>query len=247
MWDIPIYRDEDRQRYVGYYFEQLARHCLHRPARSLEAWESDRGYGAHFDIDDVGLNASFDVKGANNQDSKLKLFDDQLTAQIDGLELPLDTAFLWIFSYRGCRWEDGRMVRTLKNESGALLSDLAAFLAKNVLDVYVVGLRLIDLMREANGVRFYNRDKLRERYTLCITRSAFKDTERNARNVLGTLGVSDVSRWLPPRAMRFRPRIVETRFGGNQVSFRLHLLVPNGFKNRFLRRLNGNVKRVEDS
>jgi hypothetical protein len=241
----PIYRDEDRSRSVGYIFEQLARHCLRLPALSWNEWESERGRHPHFDIDDERLNAYFDVKGANNH-NQLKLFSDQLTAQLEGLELPADVAFLWIFSYRGCKREHGKVVRTLKHASGESLEELSTFLARNVLDVYLVSLRLADLIRKKNGTHPYVRDMFRDRCTLCVNRTELKEISRDARNALERFGVMDVPRWLPPRANRLRTRIVETVFDGNPISFRLYLLVPNGFKNRFLRRLNGTVKRIED-
>ena len=242
MGNFPIYRDGERQLYLSYWYENLSRHLLHMKPLSPGKWFDEKG-SRHYDLDDDALNAYVEVKGAANTD-QLKLFTDQLDAQLGELGFPVDDGFIWIFGYRN-RSNHGDRDRLLKRSSGKSWETLSAFLAENTNVAYVIDIRLLDLLRQRNGVRPYDRDKFNPRHVIHLNRTVLKELAENARMGLEKLGVPphDLSRWLPPRAKRFRPRIIETDFDGRPVSFQLVLLVRNGFKTRFLRQLNGTVRR----
>jgi hypothetical protein len=239
--NFAIFKDEDRQLYLSYWFEGLSWHLLRKAPVSSDQWFGEKG-SHHFDIDDENLNAYVEVKGAANTD-QLKLFSDQLDDQISELGFPVDDGFVWIFGYRNR--DAGDRGRLLKHNSGKSWETLSAFLAKHTNTAYVIDVHLLDLLRKRNGIRPYLRDRFNPRNVVNINRTDFRNFAEDARNALLEIGVppEDMPRWLPPRARRFVPRMVETEFDGNHVSFELVLLVPNGFKRRFLRRLNGTVKK----
>jgi len=243
--DFPIYKDEDRLSYLAYFFERLARHLLHLEPISPDRWFSERG-SHHYDIDADALNAYVEVKGSGNSD-QLKLFTDQLDFQLGELGFPVNDGFIWIFSYRNrdSRKAVGGQKRLLKYKSGKSWKSFSAFLAEHINVAYIIDVRLLDLLRKQNGLSSYTRDAFNLRHVIRLNRTNLKDLAENARENLLKLGVShdDLSQWLPPNAKRFRPRTVETTFDGRAISFQLIILTPNGFKNRFLRRLNGTVKR----
>jgi hypothetical protein len=241
--DFPIYRDEDRQLYLSYWYERLSRHLLHMKPIPLDQWFAEKGL-SHYDIDAEQLNAYVEVKGASNND-RLKLFEDQLDAQLGELGFPVDDGFVWIFGYRN-RESTGGRDRLLKRGSGKSWESLSAFLAKSTNVAYIIDVRLLALLREQNGTSSYDRDPFNVRNLVRLNRTELKHLAEDERGGLEKLGVpsGDLSRWLPPNAKRSRSRIIETAFDGRSVSFRLVVLTPNGFKNRFLRQLNGNVKMV---
>ena len=241
MENFAIFKDEDRQLYLSYWFERLSRHLLHMPPVSSDQWFHEKGM-CHFDIDDEHLDAYVEVKGAANTD-QLKLFADQLDDQIGELGFPVDDGYVWIFGYQN-RESVGDRGRLLKHNSGKSWETLSAFLASHTNVAYVIDVRLLDLFRKRYGVRLYARDRFNPRNVVNINRTDLRNFAEDARNALLEIGVppEDMPRWLPPRARRFVPRMVETEFDGNHVSFELVLLVPNGFKRRFLRWLNGTVK-----
>src|SRR5581483_7190952 len=207
-----------------------------------DRWFDEKGR-SHYDIDDEVLNAYVEVKGAANTD-QLKLFESQLDAQLEELGFPVDDGFLWIFGYRN-RSKSGGRDRLLKRKSGKSWKGLSAFLAENTHTAYVIDVRLLAMLRHQNGIRSYGRDKFNPRNVVQLNRTALKQLAQDARKGLTGLGVAanDLPRWLPPRAKRSRPRTIKTEFEGRPVSFQLTLLTQNGFKTRFLRRLNGTVQR----
>ena len=242
MDNFPIYGDEDRQLYLSYWYERLSRHLLHMKPIPPEKWFEEKGRN-HYDIDADALNAYIEVKAAANTD-QLKLFDSQLDAQLAELGFPVDDGFVWIFGYRN-RGNTGDRERLLKRVGGKSWETLSVFLAENTNVAYFLDIRLLDLLRKRNGTYSYTRDKFNTRAVVTLNRTGLKDLAEDARRGLGEIGISsdDLPRWLPPNAKRFRTRTIETEFDGRSVSFQLVLLTPNGFKNRFLRQLNGTVKR----
>lgn len=241
MDNVPIYRDENRLLYLSYWYEGLSRHLLHMKPIPPGRWFSEKGM-CHYDVDAEELDAYVEVKGAASTD-QLKLFGDQLDAQLGELGFPVDDGFVWIFGYRN-RDNTGYRERLLKRRSGDSWETLSAFLAENTNTAYILDIRLLDLLRKQNGTSAYARDRFHIRQVVNRNRTNLRHLAEHARTELEKLGVpsNDLPRWLPPHANRFLPRVVETKFDGHQVSFQLILLTPNGFKNRFLRRLNGVVK-----
>jgi len=239
--DFAIYGDEDRQLYLSYWYERLSRHLLHMTLLSPDQWFSEKGQ-CRYDLTDGPLNAYVEVKGAANTD-QLKLFDDQLDEQLSELGFPVEDGFVWIFGYRNRDTQDGD--RLLKRTSGKSWEALSDFLATRTNVAYVIDIRLLDLLRQKKGLRPYNRDEGNPRRVVRINRTDLRDLADDARKGLADLGVTDhvLARWLPPGARRLRSRTIRTDFDGRPISFELNLLVPNGFKARFLRRLNGTVQR----
>lgn len=245
MEDFPIYKDEDRLTSLAYYYEQLARYLLHSPQLSFQEWLNTRGL-RHYDIEDYAT-AYVEVKGVSNTD-QLKLFEDQLDFQLKELGFPIDQGLVWIFSYinRGRKLnDDGNRPRLLKEESGHSLRELAQFLAKQTNVAYVLDIRLLHLLRVANGTQLYNRDKFHDRQAININRGTLKNLAHDARATLLQLGMSpeELPSWLPPKAQRLRPRYINACFDGNEVNFELFPILANGPKRQFLRQLNGTVRK----
>lgn len=247
MEDFPIYKDEDRLTSLAYYYEQLARYLLHSPQLSFQEWLNTRGL-RHYDIEDYAT-AYIEVKGANNTD-QLDLFEDQLDFQLKELGFPIDQGLVWIFSYinREGRKENsnGNRSRLLKEGSGQSLHELAQFLAKQTNVAYVVDIRLLHLLRIANGTRLYDRDKFHDRQAININRSTLKNLAHDARSTLLQLGMpaEELPSWLPPKAQRLRPRYINACFDGNEINFELFPILANGPKRQFLRQLNGTVRKT---
>jgi hypothetical protein len=212
-------------------------------------WFDEKGT-QHYDLDVPGLQAFVEVKGASNND-QLKLFDDQLDSQLGELGFPVEDGFVWIFSYRNRENHQGkrRRSRCLKRDSGKSWDSLSEFLARNISFAYLIDVRLLSLLRGQNGIQPYARDRFNLRCIVRLNRTRLKELAQNAREGLQALGVAQglLPRWLPPKAKRFLPRTIDTNFDGRKISFTLTILTQNGFKNRFLRRLNGTVKRSESS
>ena len=97
MEDFPIYGDEDRMTYLAYYYERLTWHLLGIPPVSPSEWLAHRG-GKLFDIDSDDLDCMVEVKATSNND-QLKLFGDQLEAQIRELTFPREHGVELIFTY----------------------------------------------------------------------------------------------------------------------------------------------------
>ena len=219
--------------------------CFTPPQLSFQEWLNTRGL-RHYDIEDYAT-AYVEVKGVSNTD-QLKLFEDQLDFQLNELGFPIDQGLVWIFSYinRGSKLNDkGNRPRLLKEESGHSLRELAQFLAKQTNVAYVVDIRLLHLLRIANGAHLYNRDKFHDRQAININRGTLKNLAYDARATLLQLGMSaeELPSWLPPKAQRLRPRYINACFDGNEVNFELFPILANGPKGQFLRQLNGTVRK----
>ena len=247
MVDFPIYKDEDRLTYLAYFYERLAQHLLHLPLVSPKDWLVHRGSN-HFDIVSDTLHSYIEVKGVSNND-QLKLFEDQLQSQLNELELefPAREGIIWIFVYRNRAGADREKPRPrlLKGKSGKTWASLSQFLSDHTVEAIAIDVHLFEMLYRQNGTCDYLRDKFNPRKMVKINRSALKLFAENARSALSQLGMlpHEVSRWLPPNARRLLPRTIEANFDGQRISFKLILIAPNGFRNRFLRRLNGTVQR----
>ncbi len=255
MNDFAIYKDEDRQTYLAYFYERLARWLLHEQIPSPDEWLTHRGMD-HFDITHQGLRLFIEVKGSSNIDH-LKLFGDQLQFQMEELGFPIDDGAVWIFTYRNQEKEKTRHVsrkgkvaeyqsRLLKKKSGKSWNSLSKFLAEHTIVTHVIDLRLLEMLSRRMGIRPYTRDRFHEREAIRINRGDLNRLAENARAGLVEAGISpaDLPRWLPPRAHRIRSRFIDTNLDGNPVSFEIIPILPNGTKIRFLKWLNGNVRKT---
>jgi hypothetical protein len=236
--NFRIETQNNRCRFLAYWYEQLTRHLLHLPQIDRERWGLERALH-HFDIDDEHLNTYVEVKGSASTD-QLKLFVDQLDAQIAELGFPFSDGYIWIFGYRNRKRRHGK--RLLKRSSSSW-EKLSLFLAEHTNVAYVVDVRLLSLIREKYGNLSYKRDPFNPREIVAITRMQLGNLAVHARTELPKLGIplEDISRWLPPQAQQLRSRTIKTTFDGRDVSFKLVPLLPNGFKTRLLRQLNGTV------
>ncbi len=243
--DFPIYKDEDRHTHLAYYFERLARWLLHMELMLPDEWAQKKSLD-HFDLDVDSLRAFIEVKGCSNNDA-LKLFRDQLEGWLGSLGFPVEDGFVWIFIYRNRANKEieGIRPRLLKEKSGKSWNSLSKFLSKNTSEAIVIDVKLLAMLCERYGTRAYTRDKFRDRETVRVTRTILKRLAQNARTSLAELGFApeEIARWLPPGAHAIRPRTIDTVFDDKKVQFTLIPLLPNGAKRRFLRQMNGNVKK----
>lgn len=232
--------EDGRQYFVAYWFDKLGRHLLKTKILSPKEWLEDKCTGC-FDLDHHKLFSYVEFKGASNTD-QLKLFESQLDAQMEELGFPVDDGFIWIFSYNNRDGANGR--KRLLNKNGGSHKELSEFLAEHTNTAYVVEIRLFNELRNRNSVVPYSRDKYRVRNLISISRTGLKFATRNTRTTLADLGLyNEIPKWLPPRAKSIPPRIIETEIDGHTIRFELFVLLPNGLKMRFLRQLNGVVKR----
>jgi len=249
--NFAVEDDDARRKAASFFFERLARHLLHVEDVSPEQWRSGNGRHPHFDIYDWSLDAAFEVKSASNA-NKLKLFGDQLDAQLAELEEgPIVEGYEWIFSFRNRVRipDDGGFLSLLKRVGGDSWESLSAFLSVSLKTAYLIDLRLVDCLRYVHGTSEYARDRKRKRQCVNLNQTDLRELAGNAINVLPTISASpsDVSFWLPPRAERFCSYFVGTEFDGRPIAqFELFPLVSPGFKDRFLRRLNGAVSNVRN-
>ena len=203
-------------------------------------WFKEKGTH-HWDFMDEHLRAHFEVKiGSGNH--TLSLFCDQLVAQKRELVFPWEDGFLLYLGYRN-RKTTGRR-KNLLNHVGKSWDTLSEFLGRNVNVAYLVDMNLIHRIWKRDGEYPWKNDLFSTRDVVRLRRKDLKGVTNDMREGLKKLDLQpeEISQWLPPNAKRSRPRIIETTFEGQAISFPLFILAPNGFKNRFLRRLNGTVK-----
>jgi len=241
---VPIYKDEERQMYLAYWYDKLARHLLKAKPLSFDEW-MDRKTLSHYDLYDTSISACVEVKGSSNMD-QMKLFEDQLDAQIDELGFPFDSGFTWIFSYNNRQPRRGGQTRSrLLKRRGKTSEKVSSFLAKNTTVAYAIDSRFLGEFRRVYGTHQYTRDKFRDRQIVSINRIKLRKCADVTRTSLADLGLSDeASRWLPPNAKCSRSRIIETEMDGNPICFELVLLLPNALKCRLLKQMNGSVKKM---
>lgn len=239
---IPVtYKDQDRQIFLAYWYDKLARHLLKAKPLSFDEWMDSKTM-CRFDVYDDSISACIEIKGSSNMD-QMKLFEDQLDGQLGELGFPFDLGFVWIFSYRNFIQKNRIRSRLLK-KNGKTSMNVSEFLAKNTNVVYAVDVNLLSALRHRNGTRLYTRDKSRERRIVSINRTQLRECAESVRSTLEDLNLSgEIARWLPPNAKRIPSRFIETEMDGNPIHFELVLLLPNALKVRLLRQMNGSVSR----
>jgi hypothetical protein len=209
---------------------------------TMAQWYREKG-SQHWDFVDEFLRAHFEIKiGSDNH--TLRLFCDQLVAQKQELVFPVEDGYLFFFVYRN-RNTTGRRKKSLLGHAGRSWSTLSKFLGRSVSAAYLVDMRLVHSIWDRDGSYPWRNDLFSDRDVVRLCRTELKDVATDMRQGLANLGFSpeELSQWLPPNAKRSRPRIIETTFLDQRVSFPLFIITPNGFKNRVLHRLNGTVKK----
>lgn len=238
MSAFPLYKTEERQDFIGFFYENLVRHLTHSKPIDFEEWSSQKN-GGHFDFCNEEIRSFIEVKGGSNMD-QIKLFSCQLDSQIKELGFPFDDGFTWIFSYRN-RENNGERSRLLKSQ-GKDSDSLSKFLSENTLTSFVVYTGLLEVIKEKYGVKPYTRDKYRDRNLLNINRILLKEISANLRDVFVKLGYSDeLPRWIPKWANKIPSRMVKTTLDGQEINFELTILLPNKLKMRLLKQMNGSV------
>jgi hypothetical protein len=232
FWGI---KEKDRRCHViGYFFDKIARYLLKEDVISFEKWLDDRNKNP--DIANEKLRCHFEIKGSSNTD-RFTIREDQFDSLVAELGFPIEDLSTWIFSYANREGKRGKRERLLKNHKSQ--EEIFEFLAKQTNVAYVVHHKLLDAMRKENGT---TRNGGRSKNFISVSRTGLKLASQNTRETLTSLGLSEeISSLLPPRAKSIPFRTVETEIGGHPIKFKLFVLLPNGLKMRFLRRLNGTV------
>ncbi len=265
--DIPVYTDEGRLTAVAFYGERLGRWLLHLPLPSWDRWLADRGKN-HFDLEDPdGARVSVEVKMANNKD-RLVLYADQIEHQLSEPSFPIEDRFILIFHYKNQgpgilvpkRHGTGTYLhhpRLLREKGGKTWTSLSRFLSSGIYRADLVDIEILKRWIERNGTyefaRYGRCNPYRENFpprrVASFTRTHIRELVLDTRAGLTALGFgnAEIARWLPPGAQRTLPRRITTSLDGHPLDFECTFLLPNGVKNRILRRLNGSVSRMPAS
>jgi hypothetical protein len=265
---IPVHTHGDRIIATGYYGERLGRQLLHLDLPPWDDWlthHADR----HFDfVDEDGVRAQIETKMFNNKD-RLIIYADQLTSQLDEPSFPVEDKVIMMIDYNN----QGPCERRVHQKTGKtftysprLLPQLLAkqrnrnwetfsrFFASKIYRVTLLDIRILEYWVKKHGTRPFTRDgkdnpDRKFRPIVPIGRTDIDRLVAHTREGLRRLDVADeeMSLWLPPGAHKTVSRRIDMVLDGNDLSFTLNVLLPNGTKKRFLRRMNGSVTKPPDT
>jgi hypothetical protein len=241
--EFSYHKQENLRSSVAYFFENLARHITHTPLLLPEAWQATKTTkGFDFTHDDLG--AHIEAKGRNGS-NPFTFFEDQLKGQRDIVEtsFPFGDGIVLAFSYAPSSLDSGKGIF---ESHGHLLKDVSQFLVENTRTVYAIDFNLLSAIEKRKGTRPYLWEKRYDRNCILIGRRELRDIASHPKRYLKSVGLQKYARsWLGAKGETLPTYFIKTALPGQTPQeFELVPLLPSDSRKRFLKVLNGSVKKL---